>query len=139
MQQATRIGWPSGCFYTPPNATCASALDMPRAATAQASAAAAAAGVDGAADFIPGVAASTGASTEDVRYGYGASCAGRDAVSGHSTFACQQLQKWYTPELARAVSRYARDDLTAFGYAEWDGDGEYHPTSAAGAASRSRA
>ena len=104
LQQATRAGWPSGCFYAPPNGTCATALDVARAHEAAGAA-------------------------EDASHSYRATCSGRDAVRGHSTFACHQLQRWYTPELARAVTRYASDDLALFGYAAWDGDGEYHPTS----------
>ena len=105
MQLATRAGWPMGCFYAPPNGTCETALDVARARE------------------------SSGAAEGAGSRWYSATCTGRAAVRDHSTYACKQLQRWYTPALARAVTRYARDDLALFGYAAWGGEGEYHPTS----------
>jgi hypothetical protein len=39
----------------------------------------------------------------------------------HATNANEALDKYYTQALAAAVTRWARDDLAAFGYRAWDG------------------
>ena len=38
--------------------------------------------------------------------------------------ACQRMEKYYTPELAAAVTQYAKSDLEHFGYPVWDGNVE---------------
>ena len=58
---------------------------------------------------------------------YNQTCSGREAQQNHSQFTCKKLQQWYTPELARQVTRYARNDLVVFDYEEWNGDSEYTP------------
>ena len=39
----------------------------------------------------------------------------------HATGSDGRLDEFYTPELARAVSEWAKADLEEFGYAAWDG------------------
>ena len=36
--------------------------------------------------------------------------------------ACLKMEHHYTPELARMVARYSRNDLELYGYPEWDGN-----------------
>ena len=41
--------------------------------------------------------------------------------TSHATGSDSRLDEFYTPELARAVSEWAKADLEEFGYPAWDG------------------
>ena len=52
------------------------------------------------------------------------SCIVEARAAGHrkGTSACDRLRAFYTPAVAALVTRYARDDLVAFGWPEWKGN-----------------
>ena len=53
----------------------------------------------------------------------GSADAGGAAFRINSAGADWLVQRYYTPELARLVTAWARPDLLAFGYEKWDGRG----------------
>jgi len=86
--------WKSGCFYRPPNHSCADALRVPEATGA-----------------VAGSPGGTGCMADSLHL-----------RTPHVRHACARLAEYYTPELAAVVTATFRRDLERFNYPVWDGD-----------------
>lgn len=82
--------WPNGCWWRPPNRTCAESLEAPKSEGLQGG------GAQGRCD--------------------------RGSIAGgtHNTGSCRLMSRYFTPELAGLVTRYAAADLAAFRYPQWE-------------------
>jgi hypothetical protein len=87
--------WKRGCFYRPPNGSCADALHEP---------------------WMEDVANCSG--VDDTKCVADA----QHVHTEHMTHSCARLAEYYTPKLAAVVTATYRDDLERFGYPSWDGD-----------------
>jgi hypothetical protein len=87
--------WKRGCFFIPPNGTCADALNVP--------------------DTAAGV---------GVGSGEGSKCVADEqhVPTHHVMHSCARLAEYYTPKLAAVVTATFRKDLERFGYPKWNGD-----------------
>lgn len=89
--------WKRGCFYRPPNGSCADALKVPMEAE------------------VDGRTRSRHTKTRCV-------ADAQHMRTAHVMHSCNRLAEFYTPELAAIVTATFRGDLERFDYPEWNGD-----------------
>lgn len=106
LEESVMHGWPreGGCFYVPPGRTCDSSLSSAGAARRR------------------GCAGRAWGSEKDIVTNQSSLRTPRTGSITGVTSACTRMSQYYTPGLARAVTRYAFADLHAFGYPVWHGD-----------------